>query len=428
MASISTDKNGLRRILFVNGNSERKTIYLGKVTAKMANEIKLRVEALNSAKVSGQSLENETAAWVAKIGDELAGKLAAVGLIPERTPAETAKLSGFLDEYITSRSDVKPNTKRNLLQSRRYLVAFFGEGRDLRSIRQADADRFGFDMKGKYAEATAARVIKHASQFFTAANRAGLVEADPFAKVKAGSMENRDRMFFVTAEATEKLIAAAPDHQWRLLIALARYGGLRTPSEPLALTWADVDWEKNKVLIRSPKTGNRWLPLFPELRPHLETAFDRAEPGDVFALTKTRDAGSNFRTTFEKIIYRAGLLPWEKPFQNMRASRETELAADYPLHVVTEWIGNSAPVAAKHYLSVTDADFARAAKGYSKSDVKSDAVTTQNPTQPRNASTCRDMSMSSEMQMPQSLRHFAASEDTYCTLGQIPLTGVEPVF
>ncbi len=47
-------------------------------------------------------------------------------------------------------------------------------------------------------------------------------------------------------------------------------------------------------------------------------------------------------------------------FQNMRASRETELAESNPLHVVTAWIGNSARIAAQHYLQVTDADFDRA--------------------------------------------------------------------
>ena len=235
-------------------------------------------------------------------------------------------------------------------------------------------------------------------------------------------------MYYLTAEDTEKLIAAAPDHHWRLLIALARYGGLRTTSEPLALTWADVDWEKNKVLIRSPKTGNRWLPLFPELRPHLEEAFDRAEPGDVYVFTNTRDAGSNFRTTFEKIIHRAGLLPWEKPFQNMRASRETELTQSHPLHVVTAWIGNSAPIAAKNYLQVTDADFARAAKGHVRADAESDARTAQNPTQTGDASKCPDMSMSPQMQMPREFRHPVAAKVIYCTTEQIPLTGVEPVF
>lgn len=428
MASISTDRNGNRRILFANGNRERKTIYLGSLSMQNARKIKVRVEALNAAKASNSSPDVETAAWVRGIEDDLAAKLAAVGLIPERTPTIQAALAGFLDDYIESRSDVKPNTKRNLLQSRRYLVTHFGEGRELRSIRQADADRFGFEMKGEFAEATAARVIKHARQFFTAASRAGLIDADPFADVKAGSMENRDRMYFVTREDTEKLLAAAPDYHWRLVIALARYGGLRTPSEPLALTWADVNWEQSKLLIRSPKTGNRWLPLFPELRPHIDEAYDRADEGDVYVVTKTRNAGSNFRTTFEKIVYRAGLVPWEKPFQNMRASRETELAQSYPLHVVTAWIGNSAPVAAKHYLSVTDADFERAAKGHLRDDAHSDAPTTQNPTQPTTAAKRRKVPTSPQTQMPQRLGHSAAPNGTYCPNVHIPLTGVEPVF
>ena len=35
-----------------------------------------------------------------------------------------------------------------------------------------------------------------------------------------------------------------------------------------------------------------------------------------------------------RIIRRAGLTPWPKPFQNLRSTRETELAETYPLHVV----------------------------------------------------------------------------------------------
>lgn len=41
-------------------------------------------------------------------------------------------------------------------------------------------------------------------------------------------------------------------------------------------------------------------------------------------------------------------------------SRETELAQQYGLYVAAAWIGNSAAVAARHYLQVTDDDFARA--------------------------------------------------------------------
>ena len=48
-----------------------------------------------------------------------------------------------------------------------------------------------------------------------------------------------------------------------------------------------------------------------------------------------------------------------KLFQNLRASRATELAAEHPGHVAAEWLGHSTAVAQKHYWQVTDADFDR---------------------------------------------------------------------
>ncbi len=62
------------------------------------------------------------------------------------------------------------------------------------------------------------------------------------------------------------------------------------------------------------------------------------------------------------IIERAGLVAWPKPIHNLRASRQTELAAVHSIHVVCQWIGNSAAITQAHYLQVTDGDFDRAAK------------------------------------------------------------------
>ena len=69
----------------------------------------------------------------------------------------------------------------------------------------------------------------------------------------------------------------------------------------------------------------------------------------------------NLRTQFGRLIRRAGLTPWPRLLHNLRASRETELAAEFPLHVVTRWLGNTPRIAMKHYLQVTEDDFARAA-------------------------------------------------------------------
>ena len=76
-----------------------------------------------------------------------------------------------------------------------------------------------------------------------------------------------------------------------------------------------------------------------------------------------RESNTNLRTQFNRIIRRAGHEPWPKLFQNLRSTRETELAEHFPLHVVTAWIGNSELVAAKHYLQLTDDHFIRAIGG-----------------------------------------------------------------
>jgi len=70
------------------------------------------------------------------------------------------------------------------------------------------------------------------------------------------------------------------------------------------------------------------------------------------------------------MIRRAGLTRWPRPFHNLHASRPTELADQFPLHVVTDWIGNSPDVADRHYLKTTEDHFQRAVGGNADSAVK----------------------------------------------------------
>ncbi|WP_417375737.1 site-specific integrase [Gimesia maris] len=184
------------------------------------------------------------------------------------------------------------------------------------------------------------------------------------------------------------VLDACPNHDWRMIVALARYGGLRCPTEVLSVRWQDINWEKGRIIVTSPKTehhpdgGTRVIPLFPELKPELEKAFELAPEGAVFVVDeKFRKAANgengwlnaNLRTTFQKIIKRAGLVPWPRPFQNLRASRETELVERFPIQTVTSWLGNSPRIAMKHYLQTTETHFENA--------LKADPETTHSATQ-----------------------------------------------
>jgi Phage integrase SAM-like domain len=227
MASLSSDKSGNRRILFVDGDGKRHSIRIGKVTERVAERIKDRIEALNHVQSTGTDMDNDTRRWLGKVGEKLARKLARAGLTGP--PIKRQTLDAFIRNYVASRTDLKQSTITSIGLARQRMLAFFRPDLPLSDLTPADADRFLIHLRGKYAEATAARTFKRARQFFTAAKRGRLIAENPFEGIKPGSMENRERLFFITPEMTAKLTEACPDSQWRAILALCRWGGLRMP-------------------------------------------------------------------------------------------------------------------------------------------------------------------------------------------------------
>jgi integrase len=370
MASMSKDKNGNRSIQFIASDGKRRTIRLGKQTQKAALAIKTKIEALNVAVVSQTTLDREVADWIARLDTVLYDKLSAVKLLPERLERAKTALGPFLDAYIQSRSDIKSSTRDHLERAKRNLVEYFGASKPLRDITAGDADEFRLHLSRTMGDNTVRRVCGRAKQFFRAAVRKKLIPQSPFGDMRDTSVRgNKSRDFFLNRADAAKVLTACPDIDWRLIFVLSRFGGLRCPSEHLGLTWADIDWGRSRMRVKSPKTEHhedrefRWVPLFPEVRKELDTAWELVPEGTAAqapVITRYRSAKQNLRTTFERIIERAGLKPWPKLFQNLRSTRETELAEKFPIHVVCAWIGNTQAVATKHYLQVTAEHFERA--------------------------------------------------------------------
>ncbi len=376
MASISKDAKGLRRILFVGADGKRAAVYLGKLPKKAAEAISTKIEAIVATQVAKISIDRETADWIGGLDARLYGKLAAVGLVPKRSePASNCTtVAAFVESYLCSLS-VKKGTATAYGHTRRNLADFF-KGKNLVDVTQGDADDFrrylGRPKKEQGAGLSANTVNRRcgvAKQFFRAANRKRLIPDNPFGDMKGLSARgNKAKEFLVTRKMAALVLDACPDAQWRLLFALSRFGGLRCPSEHLGLTWRDIDWDRGRMTIHSPKTEHheggesRQIPIFPELRPYLEQVWDEAAEGTESVITRYRDTNGNLRTQLHRIIRKAGLEPWVKPFHNLRSTRETELAETFPIHVVCAWIGNTEAVARKHYLQVTDEHFERGQK------------------------------------------------------------------
>ena len=386
MASISNESNGCRRLLFIDAAGKRKTLRLGKTDKRNAETVKGHVEHIVNCQMSRDTVERRTAEWLGELEPTLRTKFERVGLLkPADKPAEVetnaVTLGPFVDSYIAERKATGSavNSIENYQQARESLCDYFGPTKPLADITEADAEKWRRWMltskdarkqskakaNGGLGENTANRRCGFARQFFTNAVDARLIAENPFRKLKGIAVRaNVARDYIIRREDAAKVLDEYPDAEGRLIFALARYGGLRCPSEHLALSWGDVDWVGSKLRIDSPKTGVRVIPIFPELRPYLDDAFALAgERGiDPNAKIITRRVGKNvnWRTELERMIVRAGLKPWPKLFQNLRLTRQNELSKSWPVHVVCEWIGNSQAVAMEHYLRVTDDDFARA--------------------------------------------------------------------
>ena len=394
MASIAREKNGNRRILFVAPDEKRKTIRLGKVSQRTAEGIKYRVEQLLEAIHFNRPMEADLMQWATDLEPRMAKKLAAVGLIAKPEAKTTATLGSFLQAWLAARKgDYKPASLIAWRQVINALTDFLGADCPLVDVTPAKSEAFRQSMlAADLRPTTIHKRLQHARMFFAHAKRQDLVETNPFEFVRHRPGDPSERRAYVPPADVERVIDHAPNGTWKLLIALSRFAGLRVPSEALSIRWQDVDWERGRLTVPSPKTQHlagrsyRVIPMFPLVRPYLEAAWDEAPEGAEYVIPEEYRrraqgpggwANANLRTTLEKIVRRAGLETWPRLWHSMRASCETDLARQFPLAIVAKWLGNTQAVAMRHYVDVTDADFERAISDVESSNTKAAQIPAQ---------------------------------------------------
>ena len=369
MASVSTSKNGTRAVLVICPDGKRRRVRLGRVTKAVAEEVKRHVEHLVNARMHSLALPPSTAEWLTGLTGRLRERLAVCGLADSSGGAPC--LGAWLKRYIEGRGDVARGTQIIYRQVEADLVGYFGADRPLDAIGPGDAEDFSIWLRTKreppLSEGTARRRCGMARHFFRAAIKRRLLRDNPFIEVKAGKY-TEPRFHFVKPETAQAIMDALPSPAWRLAFALARWGGLRVPSEVTALTWGDVSWERGRFTVHARKTAKhdgkavRVVPIFEELAGPFREAFEAAEDGAVYCCPQYPEntANQHYRKVILRALTRAGVEPWEKLFVNLRATRATELVAKHPAHVAAAWLGHSPEIARKHYLSVTEADYERA--------------------------------------------------------------------
>src|SRR5262245_37221656 len=112
MASISKDPSGRRRIWFFGTDGRRRWINCGRIDAKQATALALKVETLIADRNVGRAHSEEICRWIVDVDRKLREQLERAGLIKPIEPkqeGERVSLGDFLERLMPLLS-VKPGT------------------------------------------------------------------------------------------------------------------------------------------------------------------------------------------------------------------------------------------------------------------------------------------------------------------------------
>jgi integrase len=377
MASVEKISQGGRDCYRLRFLVERRrvTVGLGSFEETEANDAAKFVDHLLDCMKRNKLPDVKAVRWLDALPADLHSRLAAIRLVEPRIHRELpGTVVRYMRAYIASRTDWKKSC--NHKQSVDHLERFLGKDIPIRALTKGEADRFHRWMMEKTKSGprlsanTAGQHIKRCRQMMRAAIDDRLIESNPFSGIKIDLRSDTSKNRFIDAATSQAVLDACPDQEWRTLFALCRWGGLRCPSEVLGLRWSDIQWDRGRFKVRSPKTekqgkAERVVPLFAELLAELKDLESLVAPGlscssNSFVISSYRDTETNLRSMFGKIIERAGSERWPKPFMALRASRRTELerSGRHPNHVLNAWFGHTGQIAETHYLQVTEDDFA----------------------------------------------------------------------
>lgn len=204
------------------------------------------------------------------------------------------------------------------------MVDRFGTDKPIGSINFAEAEDFYGYLRLSKDNGGQGLAVSSSNQaaaigftLFNYAIDSEMLLRNPFKKLPRGTRKGNNS--FVPERESLLVLENIIDTQQRLAFGLARWGGVRVPSELVPLRWSDIDWENNRFLVHSPKTErheggeSRLVPIFPELAPLLDARFSEAAEGDEYLLPAYRARKESYAgNKLQLSLQRAGVDPWPR--------------------------------------------------------------------------------------------------------------------
>ena len=235
MQAYKTSK-GNWQVNFSEGGKQR-TLYLGRdFTAGSADRVARIVTDIVAHRKRGESLPVDLLWRIESLPDRLRKSFERAGLVGGAT---SWTLDNLLQAFYDSKSHLKSTTQDAYKMFGRLLLVFFTSERRITSIEKMDCERFKTHLLKNYSACTVSRGIRRCRAFFQHAVNAEWIRRNPFEKVYGSVEVNLNRQFYVDRATIDKVMSCCRADHDRLLLALARFGGLRIPSEVRQLRYSD---------------------------------------------------------------------------------------------------------------------------------------------------------------------------------------------
>lgn len=218
----------------------------------------------------------------------------------------------FAQAYMNHRKiDLSPRTLDGIFWMLiKYVIPVIGN-KSICNINMQDWNRIQEAMTEKGAGSkTINTYFKYLNKLFKWSVANGYLKEHPW-KNRESLRQKKYHIDLFTIEEFQKILNAAPDHlAWAMEVAY--FTGVRTgPSELLALTWDNVDFENNRIRIYSTKTdSHRWQYIDPDFTRRMKKRYTESRRNgetSSYVCTYQDHPIKSLKTAWQKAKKKAGI-------------------------------------------------------------------------------------------------------------------------
>ena len=371
---------------FYDPEGYRRFRSTGAEDRRIANSVCSTIQRLSSLAKQGK-LSNEKALKIVreKAGEieENHGRLPAqtAEKIMQATAEEFIRIAGgeltgytvrtWMEAWYKGHTDSSKATQAEYRRIADMFLKHLGKRADsaLTTLQEAQIEAFKHKLTASVAPSTVNKAIKILKAALAKAVKKRQLEFSPAQHVELVKTEDSHRRPFTVAEI-KKLLAVA-DAEWRTMILLAFYSGLRL-RDCARLTWREVDLMRGSIALATGKTGREVnIPISEPMARHLaDIAGDNADAPLCPALCG-KTAG-RLSAEFHQIMVKAGLVECRRyevtgkghvarrkastiSFHSLRYSATSELkSAGVSDSIAMDIIGHETASVSRNYTKISE--------------------------------------------------------------------------